>query len=76
LNDDFIAAKLELDPSWYQNDAIVKMLQGVGRSVRNENDWAVTYILDSDFIYLWKKNTDKFPEREFNDRLKFIYNAK
>ena len=76
LSDDFISAKLRLDPSWYQNDAIVKMLQGVGRSVRNEKDWAVTYILDSDFIYLWKKNIEKFPEKEFNDRLKFIYGAK
>lgn len=72
LGDEFVAAKLKYNPEWYQNDAIIKVLQGVGRSVRNEKDWAATYILDSDFINLWKRNKKQFP-KEFNDRLVFVY---
>lgn len=71
LADKFVQEKLNADRRWYQNDAIMKILQGVGRSVRNKNDWAVTYILDGDFIRLWRENAKQFT-KEFNERLQLV----
>jgi Rad3-related DNA helicase len=34
-------------PLWYKSQTLMKLLQGFGRSIRNEDDWAVTYVLDS-----------------------------
>lgn len=39
--------KAERDPVWYQYRALSQMIQGMGRSVRNDSDWAATYVLDS-----------------------------
>lgn len=41
-----IAARAKLDPRWYRLKTYCQLLQGAGRSVRNENDKAVTYVLD------------------------------
>jgi Rad3-related DNA helicase len=45
-------------------------MQGVGRSVRNENDWAVTYVLDACFRSLIYK-PGFFPP-SFTERVKTI----
>ena len=34
-------------PLWYKAQAIMKLLQGFGRSIRDYGDWADTYVLDS-----------------------------
>ena len=39
--------KMKRFPLWYKSQTITKLLQGFGRSIRSENDWAVTYVLDS-----------------------------
>ena len=39
--------KMKKFPNWYQARTLTKMLQGMGRSVRNDKDWAKTYILDA-----------------------------
>lgn len=39
--------KMRKFPNWYQARTLTKMLQGMGRSVRNDKDWAKTYILDA-----------------------------
>ena len=39
-----------------------KIVQGSGRSVRSEEDWANTYILDSNFGKLLGGNQELFPE--------------
>ncbi|WP_304515738.1 helicase C-terminal domain-containing protein, partial [Candidatus Nitrosotalea sp. FS] len=39
--------KMNQFPLWYKSQTITKLLQGFGRSIRSENDWAVTYVLDS-----------------------------
>jgi len=38
--------KAQLDPVWYRYAALVKLLQGFGRSVRGENDYCDTHVLD------------------------------
>jgi len=72
LADRFVKTKLSINPNWYRWAAIKNILQGVGRSVRSENDWAVTYILDAGLADLIHKNRRAFPVKEFMSRIKVI----
>jgi len=40
-------AKMDKFPHWYTAQTLTKLLQGFGRSIRSENDWAKTYVLDT-----------------------------
>ena len=40
-------AKMEKFPLWYTSQTLTKLLQGFGRSIRSETDWAKTYVLDT-----------------------------
>ena len=71
LSDKFVKVKLQMKPDWYRWRAIISILQGVGRSVRSENDWAITYILDGSMGDLIHNNRSAFPI-EFFQRLKII----
>ncbi len=42
-----IKAKMKKFPLWYNSQTLTKILQGFGRSIRSEHDWAKTYVLDS-----------------------------
>ncbi len=42
-----IRAKMKKFPLWYNSQTLTKILQGFGRSIRSEEDWAKTYVLDS-----------------------------
>jgi len=69
LADPLVKAKLNLGGSWYDWKTSNAILQGVGRSVRSKDDWAVTYIIDASFGNLLHKGL--FPT-SFTDRLKTI----
>jgi len=69
LGDKFVKTKLQIDPEWYRWSAIKNILQGTGRSVRSENDWATTYILDAALADLIHKNRGAFPLKEFLNRI-------
>lgn len=50
--------KMQKFPLWYKSQTLVKLLQGFGRSIRSEDDWAVTYVLDeaaNDLLYQCKQ---------------------
>ncbi len=34
-------------PLWYTSQTLTKILQGFGRSIRSDDDWAKTYVLDT-----------------------------
>jgi len=68
LSDRFVATKLKINPDWYRQCAIISLLQGTGRSVRSETDWAVTYILDAALADLIHNNRKAFPP-EFMKRI-------
>jgi Rad3-related DNA helicase len=70
LGDPLIKAKMNHMPDWYDWKTAVSFLQGVGRSVRNENDWAVTYVLDACFQSLINKK-DYLPP-DIKQRIKVI----
>ena len=44
-----IKKRLETYPDWYNWKTLVEVMQAYGRSIRNDEDWAETYILDSCF---------------------------
>jgi Rad3-related DNA helicase len=55
LGSPHIKAKMNQVPGWYDWKTTVSFLQGVGRSVRSKDDWAVTYVLDACFKNLLNK---------------------
>ena len=71
LGDKFVKAKMNINPGWYRWKAIIAILQGVGRSVRNEKDWARTYILDGSLSDLIHQNRRAFPP-DFMQRIQVL----
>ena len=67
LNSPHIKAKIKYMPDWYDWKTSVSFLQGVGRSVRSKDDWAVTYMLDACFRSL----IGKVP-KDVKSRIKMI----
>jgi Rad3-related DNA helicase len=49
LSDLQIKERMKIDPDFYPYNTAKTLIQELGRSVRNENDWCVSYILDSRF---------------------------
>jgi Rad3-related DNA helicase len=46
LASNFVKEKMNHYPAWYKWKAEISVSQGIGRSVRSAEDWAVTYFLD------------------------------
>jgi len=72
LGDRYVKAKLENSQDWYNWKTSVSVLQGVGRSIRTPEDWAVTYFIDGCFADLLKSASNQFPQ-EFKSRLVVEY---
>jgi Rad3-related DNA helicase len=70
LGDAVTQKKMQLNPDWYPYQTAKTLIQALGRSVRSEEDFAVSYILDSDFSYFYKRNDRFFPE-DFERTLRF-----
>lgn len=64
LSDPIIKHKAK---EWYNWRTIRTLVQAIGRSVRNENDWTKTYILDLCFLDLLEKAYDMFPSHLKNN---------
>ena len=71
LGDKFVSVKMKINPNWYRWKAILSILQGVGRSVRHENDYAVTYFLDAALADLIHASRRSFPQ-DFLNRIKVV----
>jgi len=70
MTDPLVKAKINLFPDWYDWKTGIAIQQGVGRSIRSNEDWAVTYIVDACFRSLINK-TDFFPP-SFKERIKIL----
>lgn len=68
LGDKFVSAKMTHQPEWYDWKSAIGILQGVGRSVRSHDDYAVTYFLDGCLADLFKRTRKSFPP-EFLNRI-------
>lgn len=62
LGDPYVKLNMDRHPEWYARKAILRLVQAAGRSVRGVNDFASTYIIDSNFDMLMRRNKDLFPE--------------
>lgn len=61
LNSKKIKKRLETIPEWYQLTTVRELIQMLGRSIRHNEDWAKSYILDGSFGDLLKWNRKYFP---------------
>lgn len=71
LGDPLIALNSKERPDWYARKTILSLVQSCGRSVRGVDDYAATYIVDSNFMRLLRDNVEIFPEW-FLDSLKIV----
>ena len=68
LGDEVIKKRMENNKAWYAYQTVKTIVQAMGRSVRNENDYATSYILDTDWERFYKNNSSMFPS-EFSATL-------
>lgn len=61
LGDAVIQMRKARDSGWYACATARTVIQSLGRSVRNESDHAVSYILDSDWERFYRNNARLFP---------------
>ena len=62
LGDKLVKKRMHKWKWWYPLQTAKTIVQSVGRSIRSDEDHAVTYILDSDFGYFYSRNKQFFPE--------------
>jgi len=62
---------MESNKDWYARDTILKIVQGAGRSIRSKDDWAHTFILDSNINRLFRDYQYMFP-KWFLEAVSFI----
>lgn len=66
--DIFNKKRLELIPGWYDWKTFTSFLQSIGRVIRHKNDYAITYLMDSCFKFLFKKMPPQgYIEKRFKD---------
>lgn len=66
FTDKRVMKKREKYPLWYDSQTLIKFLQGLGRSIRNENDWAKTYVLDAAVDILLSKAKKMVPKAYYD----------
>ena len=78
LKDKRINARLHspMGQHWYIMQTVRTLVQMAGRAVRHKGDYAVTYILDSQFVEnVWKGHSKMFP-KYFREALNFRFNPR
>lgn len=73
LGDKFIERKFKTNPQWYMWKTCNSLIQGIGRGVRNENDWCETYIVDGTFDNILMRHRSLLPQHILN-RFRHIKN--
>jgi Rad3-related DNA helicase len=57
-----IAARLELSGEYYNWKTATKLIQSCGRICRHNEDYGITYVMDSDFKRFIERNSELIPE--------------
>lgn len=61
LGDPQVAARSQRDPRWYGWRTAMTLVQAYGRTVRSEDDYAVTYLFDADAPTFLRRERDRLP---------------
>ena len=61
LGDLVVQKRMERNKQWYSYMTVKSVIQSLGRSIRNESDFAMSYILDSDWERFYRMNSKMFP---------------
>ena len=59
-------AKMDKFPTWYTSQTLTKLLQGFGRSIRSNEDWAKTYVLDTAVNNVFFKAQQMIPKAYYD----------
>ena len=62
LGDKIVKKRMGRWDWWYSFETAKTVIQSLGRSIRNETDHAVSYILDADWTRFYSNNSNLFPE--------------
>jgi len=62
LGDKIVKKRMHRWPWWYSLQTAKTIVQSLGRSVRNYDDKAVSYILDADWDRFYSRHSNLFPE--------------
>lgn len=62
LGDEQIKKRMEMDRDWYMQQTINALVQTYGRGMRAEDDYCLTYMIDKNFAWVYKRNKYMFPE--------------
>lgn len=68
LSEKRVSVKMNRFPLWYNSQTLTRMLQGFGRSIRSQEDWAHTYVLDASVHTILSKARQQIP-RAYYDTL-------
>lgn len=60
LADELVKRKMELYNGWYESQTSNFIIQGIGRGIRNQKDWCQTFILDGNFINLYRNTNNQY----------------
>lgn len=71
LGDRYVKEKIKYFPLWYNSHTSNEIIQGIGRGIRYDGDWCVTYIFDACFYNLYNSTIDQYPH-ELQERINFI----
>jgi len=61
LGDLVIQKRMEKNKFWYPYMTAKSVIQSLGRSIRNDSDHAISYILDEDWNRFYRMNKNMFP---------------
>jgi len=62
LGDKLVQKRMRKWSWWYPLQTAKTIIQSLGRSIRSSDDFAVSYILDSDWNRFYSQNQEMFPE--------------
>ena len=71
LGDRYVKEKIKFFPLWYNSSTSNEIIQGIGRGIRFDGDWCVTYIFDACFWNLYLSTQEQYPE-ELQKRINII----
>jgi len=71
LGDRYVKEKIKFYPLWYNSTTSNEIIQGIGRGVRFDGDWCVTYIFDACFWNLYCSTKEQY-SKELQDRINII----